>query len=107
MRRLLCIIFFTLAAGTLYGAAQKHTEVKIVKPKILQTDSLGSVNVRHLDSAALKAYKKQPEFQYNEDKIAPSWWERFWNWVSDEWDRFTKWLDHLFSKKDKKTACRF
>ena len=104
MRRLLCIIFFTLAAGSLFGASAKHTEVKVAKPKVLQTDSLGSVNIRHLDSAALKAYKKQPEFQYNEDKIAPSWWDRFWDWLSDVWNRFLRWLDHLFSKKDKKTG---
>jgi len=104
MRRLLCIIFFSLAAGALYGASEKHAEVKVTKPKVLQTDSLGSVNIRHLDSAALKAYKKLPEFQYNENKITPSWWDRFWDWVSDQWDHFIKWLDHLFSTKDKKTG---
>jgi hypothetical protein len=104
MRRLLCIIFFTLVACSLYGASQKQAKTKIVKPKVLQTDSLGSVNIRHLDSAALKAYKKQPEFQYYEDKTAPSWWDRFWDWVSDLWERFKKWLDHLFSTKNKKTG---
>ncbi len=104
MRRLLCIMFFILAASSLYGASEKNAETKVVKPKVLQTDSLASVNIRHLDTAALKAYKKQPEFQYNDDKIVPSWWDRFWDWVSDQWDRFTKWLDHLFSKKDKKTG---
>src|ERR1700744_639450 len=104
MRRLLCIIFFILAACSLYGASEKNTETKVVKPKVLQTDSLASVNIRHLDTAVLKAYKKQPEFQYNDDKIAPSWWDRFWDWLSDQWDRFTRWLEHLFSKKDVKTG---
>ncbi len=104
MRRLLCIILFSLAACSLYGASQKQLDTKVVKPKVLQTDSLASVTIRHIDSAALHTYKKQPEFQYNEDKIAPSWWDRFWDWVSEKWDHFIKWLDHLLSTKDKKTG---
>jgi hypothetical protein len=97
MRQLICLIFFTLAACVLYGAPAKPVEAEATKSKVVQTDSLARVNIRHIDSTALKAYSKQPEFQYNETKITPSWWDRFWAW-------FWHWLRHLFDYGPKKNA---
>jgi hypothetical protein len=85
MLRLLCIIIFALSVHSGKGAVQ----VKPVKqhlPLTLKTDS-STVKVRYLDSAALKAYSKLPEFQYREDDLqtTPSWWTRFWAWF---WNLF-------------------
>ena len=63
--------------------------------QVLVADTGSAVNPRNLDSAALKAYSKQPEFQYNERSADLSWWSRFWRWV---WD----WVTHLFSFNSKK-----
>jgi hypothetical protein len=66
---------------------------------VLKMDTAGPVTVRHFDSVALKKYSKLPEFQYKDNVIAPSWWDRFWNWFWGEWDRFWAWVARLFSKK--------
>ncbi|MFC0515880.1 DUF4129 domain-containing protein [Mucilaginibacter angelicae] len=91
MFRLLCIIILALLVNT--GYAVQHTGkpikpvVKVVKrpapvaPLVLQKDT-ATVIVRHLDSAALEAYRKLPEFQYNDYvKTSPSLWARFWHWL--------------------------
>jgi hypothetical protein len=77
MLRWLCFIVLALSVHMSTGAVP----VKVTKPPlVLQMDS-AQVNVRRLDSAAISAFSKLPEFQYNDDvQIAPSWWSRFWHW---------------------------
>lgn len=48
-------------------------------PAVLHTDT-GYVAIRHLNRDALKAYSRQPEFQYKEITVNKSWWDRFWAW---------------------------
>ena len=98
MRKVLLFVFFILSANLCFGSVisiKKHEKPKSTKPAVLVTDTSAVVNSRHLDSAALKAYSKQPEFQYNERSADLSWWARFWRWV---WD----WFTHLFSFNSKK-----
>ena len=98
MRRLLCLIFFILTAGVLYASTTGHVKKEAPKAKaILRTDTSAPVQVRHFDTAALKAYSKNPDFQYKDEVIQASWWERFWKW-------FWHWLDHLFDSGPKKNA---
>ncbi|MEO6850628.1 MAG: hypothetical protein ABI203_03555, partial [Mucilaginibacter sp.] len=73
----------------------KHEKTKVSKPAVLKTDTSAVVNIRHLDSAALKAYSKQPEFQYHEEGADISWWNRFWKW-------FWNWFFHLFDFSSKR-----
>ncbi len=91
MRAFLLFLFFILTADLGYGAVVKFDKPKprITKPAILQADTSTLVSVRHLDSTALKAYSKQPEFQYKEESTDISWWTRFWR-------LFWRWIAHLF-----------
>ena len=78
MLRLFCTIIFALSVhagtGTVTPKPAKHL------PLVLKMDST-RVTVRQLDSAAITAYRKMPEFQYNDDvETTPSWWIRFWHW---------------------------
>ncbi len=89
MRRFLYLVFFILTVNTGSGAGIK-LPVKKPEKAILKTDS-STVNTRSFDKSALKAYTKQPEFQYKEESGPDlSWWTRFWRW-------FWNWLGHLFS----------
>lgn len=88
MRFLLLIFFFILVAKPGIGSVIKIEKAKPV-PVVLQKDTSSAVTVRHLDSAALKAYSKQHEFQYKETTADLSWWDRFWTW-------FWQWLGGLF-----------
>jgi hypothetical protein len=93
MLRLLYLFLFAFSvhAGPASTPA-KNTIVSVKKtavPLVLKMDS-SKVTVRHLDSAAIKAYSKLPEFNYGEDESKePSWWTRFWTW-------FWNWLANLF-----------
>lgn len=78
MPRLFCTILFVLCVyvsnGTVLTVPAKH------RPLALKTDST-TVSVRHLDSAAINAYRKMPEFKYIDDvQTTPSWWTHFWHW---------------------------
>lgn len=80
MLRLLFSIIFALFVHISNGTVPPKLTKAVKHPLTLKMDST-EVNVRHLDSAAIKAYSKLPEFQYKDDiKTAPSWWTRFWNW---------------------------
>jgi len=46
---------------------------------VLMVDTT-NVAQRHLDTAALNAYRKLPEFEYRETYSGPSLWTRFWRW---------------------------
>ena len=94
--RFFLYLIFILAVNVTYGSA-----VKLAAPKhekaVLKTDS-SAVDIRQFDKAALKAYSKQPEFQYKEETTGDfSWWTRFWRWF---WD----WFSHLFRFGSKKTS---
>lgn len=71
MRLLLCLFFF-ISSYTCLGADHPA-------PAVLHADT-GLIVVRHLNREALKAYSRQPEFQYQEVTIDKSWWSRFWAW---------------------------
>lgn len=71
MRLLFCLFFF-ISSYTCLGAGK-------LLPAVLHTDT-GHIAVRHLSRKALKAYSRQPEFQYQEVTIDKSWWSRFWAW---------------------------
>lgn len=74
--------------------------VKLIAPKhekaILKNDT-SVVTLRHFDEAALKAYSKNPEFQYNEPTTDLSVWARFWRWfwalITTIWDWFISLFD--------------
>ncbi|MCZ4243446.1 DUF4129 domain-containing protein [Pedobacter punctiformis] len=77
---LILILFFSLTT------ARAKPEQKPVLPKksiVLKTDS-SKVEVRKIDSQAVKTYSKQKDFIY--DDVPPetiSWWQRFWNWIGN------------------------
>ncbi|MBB6113068.1 hypothetical protein SAMN05421821_12930 [Mucilaginibacter lappiensis] len=78
MLRLLCTLIFALFVHVSNGAIPVVKPVK--QPLVLKMDT-AKVGVRHLDSAAITAHSKQPEFQYKDDiDTTPSWWDRFWSW---------------------------
>jgi uncharacterized protein DUF4129 len=85
MQRFLYLVFFMLIANLGLAAKTKHV------PAVLKEDTASVVNVRQFDTVALKAYSKQPEFQYKENAYTPSLWIRFWRW-------FWQWLDRLFKR---------
>lgn len=95
MHRTLYFIFFILAVNLCYGSEKKPTAVKPVVSKVVKIDT-STVTLRHFDAEALKAYSKQPEFQYKETTIGVSWWTRFWRWVWHELRLFFAWLAHFF-----------
>ncbi|SDP95349.1 hypothetical protein SAMN05428975_4107 [Mucilaginibacter sp. OK268] len=83
MLRLLCTIIFALFVHA--GNASAPFVKPVKAPLTLKMDT-ASVNVRHLDTAAITAHSKQPEFQYRDDiDTTPSWWDRFWRWF---WNLF-------------------
>ncbi len=88
MRALLYLVSCILIMNVCYGSSVNHVAPKHEKA-ILKTDS-SAVDVRHFDKGVLKAYSKQPEFQYKETQEDFSWWTRFWRW-------FWKWISHLFN----------
>lgn len=96
MRRFICLICFVLITA-FFGVSPSYAGKGTHKPAVLKTDTSSLVSVRHFDSTALKAYSRQPEFQYKEDKLKLSWWDRFWRW-------FWNWLNHLFDFGPKKNA---
>jgi hypothetical protein len=95
MRLLLSLLFFILVANLCFGDTIKHAAPKHEKA-ILKTDT-SAVSLRHFDAAALKAYSKNPEFQYNEPTTDLSWWARFWRWfwalIRTVWEWFTNLFD--------------
>lgn len=78
MRYFFYLVFGLLLVNTVHADTTKTVVKKHVKA-VLKTDS-STVNVRQFDKAALKAYHKQPEFQYREETTDISWWTRFWRW---------------------------
>jgi hypothetical protein len=95
MHRLLYIIFFILTANLCYGGNKPPDVKKPVVHPVLKADDSSAVSVRHFDAAALKAYSKQPEFQYNEVPEHASWWTRFWRWVWHGFAEFWAWILRL------------
>jgi hypothetical protein len=88
MLRLLCFIFFSFAVPV-HSVKGVVSVKKNAKSLILKLDTQ-QINVRQLDSTAIKAYSKLPEFKYDEEiQKDPSWWTRFWHW-------FWTWLKNLF-----------
>ncbi|MBL4675342.1 MAG: DUF4129 domain-containing protein [Mucilaginibacter sp.] len=49
------------------------------KPAVVRYDT-ASVAIRHFDATAINEFKKQPEFNYNDNYSGPSLWTRFWKW---------------------------
>jgi hypothetical protein len=76
MQRTLFLLLFMLMFGAGYSAPGQPKLRKLV----LATDT-GVVALRQLDKGAIGNYKKQPEFNYHEEKYnGPSLWSRFWKW---------------------------
>ena len=46
-------------------------------------DSASTVQLRRFDQASLDRYRAQTDFQYDEQPISLSWWQRFKQWVRD------------------------
>ncbi|MBS1527745.1 MAG: DUF4129 domain-containing protein [Bacteroidetes bacterium] len=92
MQRFLYLVFFALMAGLSFGAGHKSVHQK---PAVLREDSASAITVRTLDTAAIRAYSKQPEFKYKEDAVAPTLWTRFWRW-------FWNWIRRVFKSTSPK-----
>jgi hypothetical protein len=92
MRRFLIILFvFFLVVSKSYAGGPAKNTAKTVHRTSIQIDTQ-KVDVRHLDSAALQQYSKDPDFNYTIEKSEQlSWWDRFWRWF---WD----WIERLFPK---------
>lgn len=77
---LILILFFGIST------AQAKPEQKPVLPKksiVLKTDS-SKIEIRKIDTQAVKNYSKQKDFIY--DDVAPetlSWWDRFLHWLGN------------------------
>lgn len=95
MRRFFYLVFWLLLVNAVHADTTKTVVHKQVKA-VLKTDS-STVAVRQFDKAALKAYHKQPEFQYKEETIEISWWTRFWRWL---WN----WIGSLFRFRSKNAS---
>jgi hypothetical protein len=96
MRLFLFLVVFILAINTGYSDIAKPVIHKHEKA-VLKNDT-SEVNIRHFDQAALKAYSRQPEFQYKEATAGDtSLWTRFWRW-------FWQWIAHLFNFRSKKAG---
>lgn len=85
MRYLFLISLFLLASLSCFA---KPDSIAKKTPVVLRLDT-ASVTVRHFDTTAVNALKKQPEFNYNDAYSGPSLWIRFWRW-------FWHWLASLF-----------
>ncbi|MGZ4000420.1 MAG: DUF4129 domain-containing protein [Mucilaginibacter sp.] len=93
MRRFLIILTaFILIFG--WGVAKVPAKKKAPAAvhHTLLTDT-GKLTLRHLDSAALKKYSQDPDFNYTHERNEQqmSLWERFWRW-------FWNWVGRLLSK---------
>ncbi|MGV3705224.1 MAG: DUF4129 domain-containing protein [Arcticibacter sp.] len=97
-------LFLLLAMQASGSAAVQMRNDTVSRPNVtgiahhqkhLQTRPPG---IRTLNSEALKIYRQQPEFQYNDEtKVQEqSWWSRFWR-------AFWRWLESLFGKEDTET----
>lgn len=71
--------FVLSVAVLLFGAATSYGMQAPVKP--LVADSL-AVEVRSPSSDLLAQYRNNPEYTYERASQLPSWWDRFWSWVS-------------------------
>jgi ABC-type dipeptide/oligopeptide/nickel transport system permease component len=87
MLRFLYLIFIFVALDLSFSFASKPA-LPPDKKVILKTDS-STIKVRYFDKTAINNYRKQPEFQYNDNENQPSWWTRFWHW-------FWNWFKNLF-----------
>lgn len=99
MRRILCSIFFILAFNLCHGTQKPPTVKKLVAVNSVLKIDTSTINLRHFDASALKAYSKQPEFQYKETTENESIWTRFWRWLWHEFRLFFAWLARLFHLK--------
>lgn len=62
---------------------QPAKKVVPAAPLVMKKDT-AAITVRHFDTVALQAYKKQPEFQYHDAvESNPSLWSRFWHWLKN------------------------
>jgi hypothetical protein len=61
------------------------------KPLIMVSDS-SNIKARHFDETAMAKYRSQSEFQYKENEVSTSAWDRFWRW-------FWHWLGNLLKVK--------
>jgi len=61
----------------------KDRPINAVAPDTAQNPSFDSsaVNVRQFDQASLDSYKERTDFQYNEQQVDLSWWQRFKQWL--------------------------
>ncbi|MDB5137194.1 MAG: hypothetical protein JWP37_3797 [Mucilaginibacter sp.] len=97
MRVFLPFLFFILVVNLGYGSIllTKPEKPKQTKPAVLQVDTSTAVGVRHFNESALKDYRRQPEFNYNEEATDLSGWTRFWR-------QFWNWITHLFDFSSKR-----
>jgi hypothetical protein len=101
MLRTTCLVVFLLITKLCFATpdtavVQKKPGKVIVskKPAVVLLDTT-TVARRTLNAAALKAYKTQPEFKYDEGvNSGPSLWARFWRWL---W----QWLGRLLGSNEK------
>lgn len=54
--------------------------VKQIKVKLVAKNDTTIVAIRHFDTAALKSYSTQKEFNYGNGYVGESLWSRFWRW---------------------------
>jgi Domain of unknown function (DUF4129) len=92
MRRFLIILcFFSLIISKSYATGPAKSALKTVHRTSIQIDTQ-KIDVRHLDSAALQKYSKDPDFNYTVEKTEQiSLWDRFWRW-------FWNWIERLLAK---------
>lgn len=88
MKRFCFLLLSVLFFAPSFAAQPKHDlkkvdAKKIEKPKlpaVLKIDSSSAVDTRKFNADSLKKFASQPEFNYREQHLDLSWWDRFWRW---------------------------
>ena len=85
------IVLLLFSGRTDSFAADKKPAVKKIYHS-LNIDT-GKLTIRHLDTAALNRYSRQPDFDYTHEKTEQqlSLWDRFWIW-------FWRWITRLLPR---------
>src|SRR3569833_792776 len=77
--RILIVILLFYGRADGFAADKKPAPKKIYHTLTVDT---GKLTIRHLDTAALNRYSRQPDFDYTHEKTEQqlSWWDRLWAW---------------------------
>jgi len=82
MRMLRHIVWLLGCVSGLLGPAYAESTPKDRTTTVVQ-DSASAVQLRQFDQASLNRYKAHTDFQYDEQPMDLSWWQRLKQWVRD------------------------